>query len=94
MDKTIKKNEVFLRYLKQEKETEVSSIVGEDLDYLVEKVTTDLKFSLIPEYDFLIAKNPEMYLFFWCILSNRIQLAKIFWKIGKVILYHIFSYVL
>jgi hypothetical protein len=58
---------------------------------LIEKVIPDLKFSLIPEDEIKIAKNPEMYLFYWCILSKRIQLAKIFWKFGKVILFRMFT---
>jgi hypothetical protein len=93
-DKAIKKSEPFLRYLNQEKKTPISSIEQKHLDYLIEKVIPDLKFSLIPEDELKIAENPEMYLFFWCILTNRIQLAKIFWKFGKVILFRMFSCVL
>ena len=26
----------------------------------------------------------EMNLFYWCVLSNRIELSKLFWKMGKV----------
>ena len=29
-------------------------------------------------------KEPEIHLFVWALLSNKIELAKIFWKIGKV----------
>jgi hypothetical protein len=29
-------------------------------------------------------KNPEIYLFYWCILSNRPEIAKAFWILGKV----------
>ena len=32
----------------------------------------------------ILIDNPEMYLFYWCILTNRLETAKIFWKIGKV----------
>jgi len=27
---------------------------------------------------------PEMILFYWCILSNRLEIAKTFWMLGKV----------
>jgi hypothetical protein len=91
-DTALKKSEPFLRYLNQEKKIQISSIKREDLDYLIEKVIPDLKFSLIPEDEIKI-NNPEMYLFFWCILSKRIEFAKIFWKFGKVILPHVFLYV-
>ena len=28
--------------------------------------------------------EPELNLFLWCILSNRIEIAKIFWRLGNV----------
>ena len=28
--------------------------------------------------------DPEMNLYFWCVFSNRLKIAKLFWKIGKV----------
>jgi hypothetical protein len=28
--------------------------------------------------------DPEMNLFFWSVLSNRFDIAKIFWRLGKV----------
>ena len=29
-------------------------------------------------------ETDEMYLFFWCILTNRVECAKVLWKFGKV----------
>ena len=29
--------------------------------------------------------EPEMNLFYWSVLTNRIEIAKIFWRLGKVI---------
>ncbi len=26
----------------------------------------------------------EFYLFIWCVLTNRLQIAKTFWRLGKV----------
>ena len=31
-----------------------------------------------------IPSDPKMKLFYWCILSNRTEIAKIFWRLGKV----------
>ena len=31
--------------------------------------------------------NPEMNIFYWCILTNRIEIAKTFWRLGKVKFY-------
>ncbi len=28
--------------------------------------------------------DPEMDLFYWAVLTNRIEISKIFWRIGKV----------
>ena len=28
--------------------------------------------------------DPEMNLFYWSVLSNRFEIAKIFWRLGKV----------
>jgi hypothetical protein len=38
--------------------------------------------------------EPELNLFYWCIFSNRLEIAKIFWKIGKVyfFFYNIFLF--
>ena len=30
------------------------------------------------------SNDPEMNLFYWCVLSKRLEIAKIFWKRGKV----------
>jgi hypothetical protein len=35
--------------------------------------------------------NPEMYLFYWCILSNRPEIAKAFWILGKVKYFNFFK---
>ena len=32
--------------------------------------------------------NPEMNLFYWCILSNRLEIAKTFWILGKVKIFY------
>ena len=31
-----------------------------------------------------LVMHPEHNLFFWAIVMNRIEIAKIFWKIGEV----------
>ena len=36
-------------------------------------------------------ENTEINLFVWAILLNRIEIAKIFWKIGKVLLIDFFK---
>ena len=28
--------------------------------------------------------EPELNLFYWCVLSKRIEMAKLFWRFGKV----------
>ena len=42
--------------------------------------------SLIQDFKFWDENgDPERNLFYWSILSNRIEIAKIFWLLGKVI---------
>ncbi len=36
--------------------------------------------------DKTVDDNHEIYLFIWCILSGRIELAKTFWRHGRVCL--------
>ena len=51
---------------------------------------------LSPNFKFYDVDNePELNLFYWCVFSNRIEIAKIFWKMGKVIYNHmIFHYLI
>ena len=52
---------------------------------IIENLITD-KRNVMLNNDLSYCNNDvEMNLFFWCILSNRIELAKLFWKMGKVI---------
>lgn len=37
--------------------------------------------------DSMLTPHPEMNLFLWSLLMNRIEMAKVFWKIGQVKLY-------
>jgi hypothetical protein len=32
-----------------------------------------------------LVKEPELNLFLWAVLSNRIDIAKTFWRLGKVL---------
>ena len=34
-----------------------------------------------------LTTDPTRNLFYWAILSNRIEIAKIFWQLGKVIVF-------
>ena len=46
----------------------------------------NLAFNINSNFKFWDSQNnePEQNLFYWCILSNRIEIAKLFWKLGKV----------
>lgn len=47
-------------------------------------------FKTFDEKILLYAENnefdPEFNLFLWCVLTNRFEIAKIFWQLGKVIM--------
>ena len=77
----IAKREPFLLYLRREKIKELT-----DIKDLLKKILPNLKMDFLFDFDQVDEKftNPEVNIFFWCILSNRIEIAKIFWKLGKV----------
>ena len=57
--------------------------------YILEEhhtIAKNLTFDIDSNFKFWDSINhePEKNLFYWCILSNRIEIAKIFWKLGKV----------
>lgn len=58
--------------------------IKEFLEMLFEKFDCDSFLSR----DLLVlnhkVKEPEFNLFLWAVLSNRIEIAKIFWRLGKV----------
>jgi hypothetical protein len=46
-----------------------------------------LNFKLLPLYNEQEDDengNEEFYLFIWCILTDRLDIARIFWRLGKV----------
>jgi hypothetical protein len=60
-----------------------------NIEKLRKEIFPTINFNLLPTIEESESMNefveePEMYLFFWCILTNRIEIAKIFWKLGKV----------
>ena len=93
----MKKNEPFLLYLRKTKK-KTGGITLIDIRNLLGKILPNLKLDFLldpieikinenpndPSLNNKIFNNPEVNLFFWCILSNRIEIAKIFWKLGKV----------
>ena len=58
-------------------------ITLEDITHFLKKTIPNLKLDFFLDQED-IPNNPEVNLFFWCILSNRIEIVKIFWKLGKV----------
>ncbi len=65
--------------------------LSDTIQFVFKEIFKGLSFSFLKETfaDQFIHeyKNPEMNLFFWCILSNRLEIAKTFWRLGKVKIY-------
>jgi hypothetical protein len=36
------------------------------------------------ETDYVVEDFHEFYLFIWCVLTNRLEMAKVFWRLGNV----------
>lgn len=50
--------------------------------------TFDEKMLMSEEEEYCSRKiNEEFNLFLWAVLTNRIEIAKIFWRLGKVYLF-------
>jgi hypothetical protein len=63
--------------------------LSDQIQFVFKEIFKGLSFSFLKETfnDQSDFKNPEMNLFFWCILSNRLEIAKTFWRLGKVKVY-------
>ena len=91
------KSEPFYFYVK---ESVNISDINKRISFMInkiEKLRTEIfpfvNFHILPEnfkfekfYKFAneLIDEPEIFLFYWCILTNRIEIAKIFWRIGNV----------
>ena len=77
----------------QERKTDQERKPDEENNEIIKKKIDEIikdylnKFFPTLNLDFLLSKeenNELLNLFFWSILSNRIEISKIFWRLGKV----------
>ena len=77
-------DEPFLVYLKDYKSTNVGSIEFPKVIEFMKKHFDGFDQTILST----TAKNqvlePEFNLFLWAVLSNRIEIANLFWRLGKV----------
>jgi hypothetical protein len=77
--KETKSTEPFILYLEMVQKQTIVNLEERDIQTFNQVLLLSLNFK------FWSSKNdPEMNLFYWCILSKRLEIAKIFWKMGKV----------
>lgn len=55
-----------------------------DIKNFMRKIFNFFDDDFIPTNNTVEITDAEMNLFLWAILSNRIEIAKIFWRLGKV----------
>ena len=89
-----KKSEPLYYYLKKairnSKNDDKFHFLYKNIEKLRKEIFPTVNFNILPTkkpFDESMNESiqePEMFLFFWCILTNRIEIAKIFWKLGKV----------
>ena len=78
----MKSKEPFILYLKFIKNQIISHCNKvEEAD--IEVFNRDLSLSKIFKF-WDSANDPEKNLFYWCVFSKRLEIAKLFWKMGKV----------
>ena len=100
-----RKRDPFLLYLqnKRKDKNKFNDIVllEDKNNRIKQKHYKDLQDSLFPTTDSIqIFKREEIektsyesLLFYWCILTNRLEMAKVFWKYGKVLV-HFLKFIL
>ena len=92
--KSRKYKEPFLLYLQKQRIVE-NKIEMKQIKNLLKKILPSISFEFftneyqtkidLKDNDLKYCNNDvEMNLFYWCVLSNRIELSKLFWKMGKV----------
>jgi hypothetical protein len=79
-------NSIELRHIKdflieKFKNINVDVFLPADMTSDIKSMIADLKSMTV---DIKSVPYPEFNLFLWCILSNRIEAAMFFWKLGKV----------
>ena len=93
-------------YLYLQNKYKFHSIFNKSNRFLNEKYFHHLEKSIFPTIDIKFypqnlfnktstVTQPEMCLFLWCILTNRLDIAKIFWRLGNVIgnsFFNLFNY--
>ena len=72
----------------QKKNAASSKIKSENIAFIFKEIFKGMSFKFLLPKDFINTEksiaNPEMNIFYWCILSNRLEIAKTFWLLGKV----------
>ena len=66
-------------YLQHKNQKIITTVTPDDTQNLIHEIFLGGIFKL---WD--CENDPEKYLFYWFILSNRIEIAKTFWRLGSV----------
>ena len=60
------------------------------IEMLNNEIFPSIHFNFLPQSKEVLDFDPIMNIFYWCVLSNRPDIAVIFWRLGKVIIKKIF----
>ena len=77
----------FFLYLQNTEKNYIKTVEKKHIEKLIQEIFPTISLNLYPHDNSDTENNSELlirHLFFLCILSNRLEMAKIFWKIGKV----------
>lgn len=83
---TIRSNEPFVMYLKSKKRRSSDNKKIEENTVIehLKSILGYIKPTFFDDSRTGTLQEPELNLFFWAVLSNRLEIAKIFWRLGKV----------
>jgi hypothetical protein len=69
----------FILFLQLKQKKIIETVTKENINMIVKYLFNNSDLNLWDDKN-----EPEMNLFYWCVLSNRREIAHIFWCLGKV----------
>ena len=78
-------------YLRKKQKKKIQHVEKDQIKKLFKEIFPTINLKLFPDHSVdienITEKDYELlinHLFFLCIISNRLEIAKVFWKLGKV----------
>jgi hypothetical protein len=86
MNIKIKIKDPFSLYLRQKQRKNIPVIEKKQIEDLFKEILPSVNLNLFGKKKSIDVELVIKHLFFLCLITDRLELAKIFWKMGKVFL--------